>query len=512
MVYTGINQDISNLYSTTAYGQKSDTVKQLQQALINAGYSISAGATGYYGDQTQAALDQWKKTLTTPSSTIPKSGMTEINNNGSPAINHDAGTISALGAGATTSATNTISDLQKRLDEIANQKPSEEIASTKKSIIDLITKRETVKANQTSAEDLRKQAITQAYSEMGVTPEQVQKIGGLIGEVTEYNKQLADLEIKKQNALDKVQTAGVSTDFYNGEQNQISKTYNSEISAKAAQAGIKVQELQMIQGAYTDAKATAAQIVELKTYDQQQEVADIEWSLDTYKDLYSLMDKEEQSQWDKQYTLAKDALDTAKTTLTNRSKYVVDPETADAFKGIDWTTLTDEEFNNTLSSYTSSQAYLNKLAKIAAAGREPSTGSSTTGLSSSDDSKFWSQVNVSINELEQGKNWGEVWNRLKAQFPNVSNSVIDNALGGGMKNESYFEGPTGKTVTKQTPWGWAKPNAYEEFKGKGGNTTVTDQKQMIWSWLATDGANLSDEQKKQEIMKAGFNPQDFNLY
>lgn len=63
MPYTGINQEISNLYSTTVFGQTSDTVRQLQQKLISAGYAIPAGATGYYGDQTEVALNQWKSKL-----------------------------------------------------------------------------------------------------------------------------------------------------------------------------------------------------------------------------------------------------------------------------------------------------------------------------------------------------------------------------------------------------------------------------------------------------------------
>ena len=66
MAYTGINKEISELYSTTVYGQRSDIVKKLQQKLIEGGYGIAAGTTGYYGGQTQAALDAWKKSLSAP--------------------------------------------------------------------------------------------------------------------------------------------------------------------------------------------------------------------------------------------------------------------------------------------------------------------------------------------------------------------------------------------------------------------------------------------------------------
>jgi hypothetical protein len=52
-------------YPTTSLqpGMTSDAVKQLQQYLISKGYSIPAGATGYYGDQTKAAVTQLQKDL-----------------------------------------------------------------------------------------------------------------------------------------------------------------------------------------------------------------------------------------------------------------------------------------------------------------------------------------------------------------------------------------------------------------------------------------------------------------
>lgn len=56
-------QNISNLFSVVAPGQKSDQVKALQQALIGAGHKIQAGATGFFGSETQGAVDAWKKTL-----------------------------------------------------------------------------------------------------------------------------------------------------------------------------------------------------------------------------------------------------------------------------------------------------------------------------------------------------------------------------------------------------------------------------------------------------------------
>jgi len=42
------------------YGTSGDDVKQLQQFLISKGYQIQAGATGYFGSQTQEALKKFQ--------------------------------------------------------------------------------------------------------------------------------------------------------------------------------------------------------------------------------------------------------------------------------------------------------------------------------------------------------------------------------------------------------------------------------------------------------------------
>lgn len=65
-------QNISNLFSVVAPGQKSAQVKSLQEALIGAGFKINAGATGFFGAETQAAADAWKKTLGTPAPIAPE--------------------------------------------------------------------------------------------------------------------------------------------------------------------------------------------------------------------------------------------------------------------------------------------------------------------------------------------------------------------------------------------------------------------------------------------------------
>lgn len=52
-----------------SYGQTSSDVTLLQNFLIGQGMSIPAGATGYFGDQTKAALSQWQASVGIPPST-----------------------------------------------------------------------------------------------------------------------------------------------------------------------------------------------------------------------------------------------------------------------------------------------------------------------------------------------------------------------------------------------------------------------------------------------------------
>jgi hypothetical protein len=312
-----------------------------------------------------------------PTSPTPSfTGTREITTNGSPAYNNPAISSSqASGAGAITQGQATIDSLQKKLDELAKQPPTPVVTAEKKSVMDLITKRNDTVANQKSAVELRQEALTQAYKEQGVTPEQIASIGSLIGQVTSFNQQIADIAVSKQKALDAVTSrAGIDIQNMGVEENRINKAYNSEISAVSTQSSVKTAELQMIQGAYSDAKATASDIVDLATHDQQQAVSDIEWSLNAHQDLYNLMNTEEQNAWTRQYNIAKDALDSAKTSLTNISKYVVDPATADAFKGTDWTKLSQTEAMDLVAKYTSSPAYIAKQAQLAASTRAPKDG------------------------------------------------------------------------------------------------------------------------------------------
>jgi murein DD-endopeptidase MepM/ murein hydrolase activator NlpD len=57
---TSIETAIFMLIKGLAKGSRGDTVKRLQMLLIDTGYPIPAGPTGFYGEQTLAAVKSWK--------------------------------------------------------------------------------------------------------------------------------------------------------------------------------------------------------------------------------------------------------------------------------------------------------------------------------------------------------------------------------------------------------------------------------------------------------------------
>ncbi len=414
---------------------------------------------------------------------LTQAGQKEIDTSQAPALPTVAGDVVAAGNGAITAGTSTLDDFQKRLTALENIKPSPEVVAEKKSIMDLITKRETTKVAQKSAVELRQEALTQAYQEMGVTPEQIQTIGSLIGQITTFNQQIADIEARKQTALDAAETRGMSAGYIAGEQNRLTKQYNSEISAKGVQAAVKVQELQMIQGAYTDAKATAAQIVNLSTYDQQQEVADIEWSLAAHQDLYNLLSGEEQTAWNRQYTIAKDELNRLTTEKTNVNdlmlKYpkagilITDTQDEATEKATKWQAIQPEAVKApTIQNFGTTAAPNWKQWDTITGTWKPVTGIPTGAGVTSDLSN--------ISNLQTFKDTGGLREDAKA--------IMD-------KTTSYNVSTIDSMLDKV--YGIAKP------------ATVSGMKQWVKEQLAgLSKKDVNKEEAKQVIIENGFDPND----
>ena len=230
------------------------------------------------------------------------SALAEIDTTTAPAIDTNAGDIGALGAGLV----GTDKQMQDLIKALAKQ--SEEAAKradvAQKGILATLTKRKEEREEQPSVAELTKTTL----AEYGLTPESVQKVQGLIGQLAAYGQQAIDLEAQKQKALGLSEQAGMPVTYIRGEQSLIERQYNSKISAKAAQAAIVSQQIQMERGLWDDARVTTNMIVSAETYDQQQVLADLDWVYDTYKDLYVMATAEEKTTWDRAYTVAQNEL------------------------------------------------------------------------------------------------------------------------------------------------------------------------------------------------------------
>ena len=129
---------------------------------------------------------------------------------------------------------------------------------------------------------------------------------------------------------------------------------------------------------------------------------------------------------------------------------------------------------------------------------------------------IWSAIESGVSSLQKGEQWGTVWNRIKAQFPDVSNEEIDKFLGGsgGSAGMTYTGSQLGTPVTTgaTSPTGWAAPDAFEDFKAKQYKETTTQ-----WQLTAEinkevgklETAGADRESIKSYIRAQGGNPYDF---
>ncbi|RLC37603.1 hypothetical protein DRH27_03675 [Candidatus Falkowbacteria bacterium] len=246
----------------------------------------------------------------------PTAPAADIDTTQAPPIDSGAGDVLAAGEGAKGAAKAALQDYEKRIKELEEemekrQKEAQKQMKKQQNLIDKLLKRgEEAREERKPREKLLKEAKTAALEEMGLKPEDIRQIGGLIDEITEYQRQIANLEAQKQAAIDlNRQRPGRGMGMLTAEEAIIEKQYNSRIAAKAAQAGVASQKLQLLQGAYQDARNTARTIVEAALYDQRQELEDIEWSLSVHSDLYNLASKEEQQAWTREYNLKREQLE-----------------------------------------------------------------------------------------------------------------------------------------------------------------------------------------------------------
>ena len=164
------------------------------------------------------------------------------------------------------------------------------------------------------AEEQFKQAQTTALAQLGLTSADVANMQNIRGQLTAFNKEIADLEAQRDFKKIDVERRGGSftTGILRGELSLIDRQFNSRIAAKAAQALVVAQQLTGLREDVQLSNQIATQITNLAIHDQEQKVRDFEWTFDTYQDLFQIMDRRETEEWNRSYQLAQDERDAAK--------------------------------------------------------------------------------------------------------------------------------------------------------------------------------------------------------
>jgi hypothetical protein len=242
-----------------------------------------------------------------------------INTNGSPSITPNYGDIQATITGITSQ----LGEMTKSLATIQSAQPTTPAKPEKTGILDTLQGMVTQRQETAAAQPTQEEMTNKVYAQYGVSPESYTEIQGLVGQLTSYNQQIVDLDAKKTNAINIAGEQAIDKGMLLGQQAKIEKDYNAQIAAKSAQAGVVAQTIQLKQGLIQDARTTAGLIIDAMTYDAKQKVADMDWAINTYKDVYDIMSEEEQQQWDNAYKLAELDYDANKTELNQIMDLVI---------------------------------------------------------------------------------------------------------------------------------------------------------------------------------------------
>jgi len=326
-----------------------------------------------------------------------------------------------------------------------DQEPSEDLTAVESFGADMQNILEQINATALSQQD-KTALVQEQFEKFGITGT-FQELQNTQRMALSIRQEIDQKKVSRQNELDVVSQKAVVQGIQNVEKNAINDRYNREIAGLSADLSATSALGSMLAGNLSMAQGFINQFVSASVYDQEREWKNMTYLFSTYQDLYQDLKKEEQDLWDKEEARTEFNLKEAKKDSAKKGKYLVDYP--GAFIGMSIADMSVEQVEQQVADY--------KLLKGIGDGK----GDGQFGLSKADEVRFWSEVDSAKNELQQGENWGSVWNRIKLQFPGVEDSTIDNALGGGTKMVNY----DGKS--KLEHWGWAKPGAYEEFKRSG---------------------------------------------
>jgi len=285
------------------------TPDQMSQPLVKSNSNLLQESANKSKGQTEANLAPL--TVATASS---GAGSTDFGDFGqAPAFPVDTGQTLAGGNALANTTITDADSVQQRTDQIIAQQQQQPSAAKGfvQNALNTLSQRQQLEKPASYLDTL---------AQFGYTPESMSKQRELANTVLEYNKQIADIEARKERALIDTdrQYAGLSSALLRGEKAALQRQYNSEIAAKAAQGGLIQQQLQIERGFMQDAVNMTKQVVDNATWQYDDKVAQLDYARDTYTDIYNVLSGEEQTQWDRAYTLATGERDEKKSTLTEK--------------------------------------------------------------------------------------------------------------------------------------------------------------------------------------------------
>lgn len=351
-----------------------------------------------------------------------------------PVAETKAGDVSAQISGSVNQQEAENKQIESTLTELMNQLGQQGEGTEQKGILKkirkLITRREDIREEQSSKQEL----LTQTLEQFGVTPESFEKRQNLQGQLVEYQKEIQGLEAQRDQAVlgAEQQLLGRPEPILRGEKAIIDRQYNSRISAKAAQAGIVEMKYQFETQNFQDAVNMSNMVVEAALYDQKQQVQDIDWAMSQYKDIYGILDREEEQEWNRTYQVAKDELDQQRNELNQKLQLM----TSAAQEGIDLGWDMDYIKSKSLEELTSEAS-----PKIATEKELEGTGLREEIVGGFRVLKDAGGNVVSVREVSAEEAGAETWdldyiradlrsdmNALRAQNPNITNDQLYQTL------------------------------------------------------------------------------------
>ena len=318
----------------------------------------------------------------------------------------------------------------------------------------------------------REQKLQQTYKDWGIT-ESFDLLKGITGQALSIKSEIDKINQQEEAELKRVQnTPGGTISSGNAERTRISYEYGSKKAPLAATLAGYAAQAEMIRGNISLAKTYADELVHAATYDAESKVKMLKDTGDYYKDILDNMGEQYKLVFNTAKENAQRDYDQQKTERKQIVSWATNLETAPALYSKNLAALSFDEAAGLVSDYLSMHAIKNgeDLLSVDEAkklrvpygttkGQAAALGIIPRADESTGDSGFWTAIKAGVNELQSGENWGQVWNRIKMQFPNVADSEIDNALGTS----------------------WKEPAAYEQFKAKTkSNTFIVGNPNFGW--------------------------------